>query len=376
MKFHAGQAMLSVFVFATNAVLAQEPPTPAAPSPTAPGATQIETWTGPVPETRVPPEYPPFAVADGLEGWVALSYIVSKDGGVTDLMIEDSSGDESFEHAAAKAVAQWHFAPATRNGEPIDHPMTRTVLRFTLEKPSEDSADRSSQGAGREFVRAFKQISTLVDAGNVQKAQEALAELSSEKRRNLYEDAWFWWLRYNVLIAAKTTDRAELLTCLDRAVGHDIEYLPPDLFLAAAARLVMLRAQDGDFGGALTTYEQLTSSKTAKSAKDYEHTVGILDENMQKVRNLISGPAILQASALVGRNDYWVHTLTRHSFALSDIRGDLQAVEVRCQHQSRSYTPVTDQHTWTVPASWEKCGVYIHGTPGATFKFSEYPDRG
>jgi hypothetical protein len=140
--------------------------------------------------------------------------------------------------------------------------------------------------------------------------------------------------------------------------------------------MFLLRVQTGDLGGALDAWERLITSKTAKQSKDYEPVIALLSPTVRKVYERIRSDATLTNDAHIGTHDYYVHTLARRSFGLSDIEGDLQALEVRCTHHNISYTPVTDQHTWTVPANWEKCGVYVHGAQGAKFKFYEYPDAG
>lgn len=66
------------------------------------------------------PEYPGFALAQGKEGWVIVSYVISPTGEVVEPMIEDSSGTEAFERAAMRAVEDWRYAPATWNGEPVE----------------------------------------------------------------------------------------------------------------------------------------------------------------------------------------------------------------------------------------------------------------
>jgi TonB family protein len=328
---------------------------------------QAETWVEPVPVQRPPPNYPSGAQQISLEGWVALSYIVSKDGAVTDAMIEDSTGSESFERAALDAVRKWRYKPATRNGEAIEHPMTRTVIRFMI---------KGETGASHDFSVRYREINRVLAAGDVPKAQELLADLSDKARRNLYEDAWFWWLKYTVLAAGKTADREEMLKALSAAVGYENDYLLPDMFLAASSRMFLLRLQDNDLGGALDAFERLTTSKAAKESKDYERVVTALGANVEEIRKYITSDATLLNTGRVSPHEYWVHTLVRRSFSLGDIDGNVQALEVRCKRQQTRYQPVTDQHTWTVPASWEKCGVYVHGAPGATFKFYEYPDRG
>ena len=57
--------------------------------------------------------------------------LVSADGHIEKAEIEKTSGSESLDKAALKAVNEWHFAPARRDGAPIDYEILIPV-RFKL----------------------------------------------------------------------------------------------------------------------------------------------------------------------------------------------------------------------------------------------------
>jgi TonB family protein len=60
-----------------------------------------------------------LAVQD-TEGTVALRAFVAADGTVRSVVVVTSSGSDVLDRAAARAVQRWRFAPATRDGTPID----------------------------------------------------------------------------------------------------------------------------------------------------------------------------------------------------------------------------------------------------------------
>jgi protein TonB len=66
-----------------------------------------------------PPDYPPKALDAGVEGWVEVEFTVMPDGSVQDVSVVGADPPKTFEVAAVKAVSQWTFAPASRNGAPI-----------------------------------------------------------------------------------------------------------------------------------------------------------------------------------------------------------------------------------------------------------------
>lgn len=82
--------------------------------------------TEPVVASRAMPSYPAAARARGTEGTVILRVIVRKDGSVDDVNVlrdqPNGLGD-----AAAEAVRNWRFRPATYQGQPIDVYYTVTV---------------------------------------------------------------------------------------------------------------------------------------------------------------------------------------------------------------------------------------------------------
>lgn len=71
------------------------------------------------------PNYPADAVSTGLEGEIILGFYVNPDGTVDPRSIRatTSSGVPAIDESAIKAASQWHFLPATENGQPIgsDH---------------------------------------------------------------------------------------------------------------------------------------------------------------------------------------------------------------------------------------------------------------
>jgi protein TonB len=81
----------------------------------------------------VPAVYPPAALRRGLSGWVSLTFVVTREGRVTDVAVEDSEGGRRFEEPAARAVRQWRFRPGRLNGEAV--PVLCTVkINFRLEE--------------------------------------------------------------------------------------------------------------------------------------------------------------------------------------------------------------------------------------------------
>jgi TonB family protein len=68
--------------------------------------------------SRVDPEYTEDARKQKIAGPVMLSMVIGTDGLAHDISVTKSL-DPGLDRKAAEAVEQWHFAPGTRNGEPV-----------------------------------------------------------------------------------------------------------------------------------------------------------------------------------------------------------------------------------------------------------------
>jgi len=80
---------------------------------------------------RTEPVYPPLAKAANVQGTIRLKVMVNKEGIVTDSRL--ISGPPLLAGAAASAVHDWKYKPATTDGQPIECWLP-VEIRFTLPK--------------------------------------------------------------------------------------------------------------------------------------------------------------------------------------------------------------------------------------------------
>jgi len=78
------------------------------------------------------PKYPQVARSRGHEGRVLIRVSVLGDGRVGSATVAKSSGHDSLDRAALKAVERWRFTPALRAGKPVTATLTVPVV-FRLE---------------------------------------------------------------------------------------------------------------------------------------------------------------------------------------------------------------------------------------------------
>jgi TonB family protein len=324
-----------------------------------------ETFVKATPLVRSAPRYPAGALQTGREGWVMLSYVISPDGDVTEPMIEDSSGVEMLERAALEAVQKWRYTPAMRDGVPVEQSMTKTRIFFQIEQ--------RNPGASKAFQRKYVELAKLIDARELESVPPLLDELEFGGRVNLYEDAWFWWLKFAYLEAGKSSATADKIGALRAAVGYEEEYLAPDVFVSAAQRLYALEVQTQDYSAARNTFARLRDARAAKRSKQYESALEALKPSYARIEELIAGTKPIASNAEIGSHDYWVHDLLRRSFAMDKVVGRVDIVDIRCERATKRYDTFPLDGVWRVPESWGNCGVYIKGEPGTTFLFVEYP---
>jgi len=85
-----------------------------------------------VPIVRINPEYPPSALAAQLEGEVNLEFTITATGTTKDIFVVESTTPE-FDAPAIAALQKWRYAPATTaDGQPVERPGVRTIIRFVL----------------------------------------------------------------------------------------------------------------------------------------------------------------------------------------------------------------------------------------------------
>jgi protein TonB len=89
---------------------------------------------GPVPQVRIEPDYPPQAKDRGIEGWVLFSFTVTKEGRVKDVVILDSQPKGLWDRNTIRAVLNWRYQPALKDGKPIEVAGIKAKYAFELDK--------------------------------------------------------------------------------------------------------------------------------------------------------------------------------------------------------------------------------------------------
>ena len=85
-----------------------------------------------IPIVRVTPKYPTKAAAEGIEGWVQLSFTIDEIGRVVDVKVVDAEPKRMFDREARKALKKWKYRPQLVDGEAVKQTDQFVVLEFNM----------------------------------------------------------------------------------------------------------------------------------------------------------------------------------------------------------------------------------------------------
>jgi len=80
---------------------------------------------------RVPPDYPYSARERGIEGYVAVKFLVREDGSVANVNVLKAKPEGYFEDAVRRTLPKWRFQPGRIGGNPVASWVV-TTIRFDL----------------------------------------------------------------------------------------------------------------------------------------------------------------------------------------------------------------------------------------------------
>ncbi len=85
-----------------------------------------------LPIVKVKPQYPRRALTRGIEGHVLLEFTVTKTGAVDNPRVIESVPPGIFDRAAVQAALKFKYKPKVVNGEGLDVPGVRNLIKFEL----------------------------------------------------------------------------------------------------------------------------------------------------------------------------------------------------------------------------------------------------
>lgn len=87
-----------------------------------------------LPIVKVQPVYPRRALQRGIEGYVIVEFVVTKNGSVRDPVVIEAEPEGIFDSAATKAALKFKYKPRVVDGEAIEVPGVRNKISFAIQK--------------------------------------------------------------------------------------------------------------------------------------------------------------------------------------------------------------------------------------------------
>jgi len=180
------------------------------------------------------------------------------------------------------------------------------------------------------------------------------------------ENAWCW--NIDASYAKVTGDIKREQKSIGRALSGDKNIFGAGNNIDLLSRLFVLQIQANHFAKAIHTFDQLADIEHSQNATNK------LFSYVTQIRKILEGEDPLIVQANIDDKGAWFHKLSRNSFSLTDIQGELDEIEIRCANK-RTLTTVASDTDWAIPASWGQCTVFVKGNKNSQFKLVELPNK-
>lgn len=316
----------------------------------------LSTSTEPTPKIRIEPKYPVSAARQRREGWANFSFIIEKDGSVSNVITQENSGSKDITLAAKKAVMKWQYEPAMENGEPVQQCVNSVQLNFRMNKDG-------AQGVTRRFKSLYNKTKEALDARDYTKVKELLRKFETLTNMHLSEYNFLQLL--SARYAREIGDDAIQLSHLKK-VKFSSDNKDAEQALAILDQRFVLEVQLNQLQSAYKTYKRI--ERMAVAAPDltrYKKIIKHVDEFVNSTNELVINADILD-------NDYFHHALVRNKFTITNISGALTKMDIRCANKRHLYS-IESNNTWAIPEAWQQCHIFIFGEKNSTFNLIEHP---
>ena len=255
---------------------------------------QIQVIGNDPPEFDKPlPEYPESEYFKGREGWVMVGFQVERSGLVSDIGILESSGSEAFDKEALDALKDWRFAPGEQG--------VRTALvNFEY--------DRTFVQLSRRFMSLNDRVHRKIDKGDLDAAEEVLADLRSDHDLTVFELAYSYLTEGR--IANERGDPARQLALFRKAILNDGRWLARENYLATLRAIIILEIDLQDYGSAVRDYDLLAETSVGrKMGADLEEVIEIIREQLNQI-GILMPPYMVADNQVSVRRDRPRHDTT------------------------------------------------------------------
>jgi TonB family protein len=316
----------------------------------------LSTSTEPTPKIRVEPKYPISAARNGREGWATFSFVIEKDGSVSNVITQETSGSKDITLAAKKAVMKWQYQPAIENGEPIQQCVNSVQFDFRMHK-------NGTKKVTRRFNSLYHKTKAALAEKDYVKTKALLSKFTNIEYMHLSEHNFLQLLNaeYAKAIGNDVMQLAHLTKIKIATDDKNTEYE-----LSLLAQRFVLELQLNKLKNAYDTYKRIEKISVAKPyLAHYQALIKQVDEFIHSEKELI-------VDADIRSDDYWHYALVRNEFTLTNIKGKLNKIDIRCANKRHVYS-IENNNTWKIPDAWQQCHVFIFGENNTKFNLVEHP---
>lgn len=322
-----------------------------------------------------------FPASAQSEGQVTVEFDVLKNGTVSNPRVIGDFQVAMFQSEVLSVLQDLKFEPATYNGAPINFLNLTQTFVFEFPTPA---------AASQDFADLYDQVRKLVDKGDYDGADAILKDKMSGKLTRLYEYGLYTLETATVLAKREKYDAAllklqpltqhlspryrDMISTGTHLTGGEqtlFGVLPQKNFLDALGLEFFADTHVNRIGEALSVYETTSRLETLSSNDPFVQAAPKLKAALASKEPFYVA-ATLVAAELGPQvpSGIWVYTPARRTWAVQNVKGHLDHLQVSCE-ASNVVVPYAPDQQMTVPASWGKCTVTAVGDPGTTFIFAE-----
>ncbi len=318
----------------------------------------LTTRIEPEPIKRVEPKYPIDAAREGREGWAVLSFVINKDGSVSNVIVKETSGSKDIAKASVNAVKQWQFKPAMENGKPVQQCVNTVEMNFRMK-------DYGTTAVSKRFKRKYHKAREALLAKDYKALNEQLDAMQNTRNMHMSESNFMHLLA--AAYAQQVNDKHKQLYHLERVrnIGGEKD---DEQYFTSQYHKFLLEVSLNRFPEAYSTFKQLEKLPAA------EGKMAKLHELVAKMDAIIASEQDLPKRGNIEQEEFWSTMLLRNEFSLTKIEGELDKLDVRCANKRHVYT-VEENNTWQLPKSWKNCSIYVYGAPQSSFTLVEHAQK-
>jgi len=292
---------------------------------------------------------------------VWISYIVNKDGTVSQPMIEQIN-NAAFSDTIIKWTTFLDFEPATLDGEPVDS-LVRERRGFDI---------AYGQRSGRVSTTLFNKLNKQFgeELAKPQPNQKRLEKLLKKllKIRHGGALAYEFISRRRYQLAKKFLDRdAQIYAIRERILSNDRGIMAENGTIIDQ-ELIGLLLEAGYQGEALEAYN---NARRKLNSAQRSRLWDLFGDKITQIRENIDNDQEFARLISIGDNGYMFLPMLKRNFKFADVESELNTLKLRCDRRFEEFN-YTAGSEYQLPAKWGACQLQVLGTSGSNAQLIQF----